>query len=111
MNGAPYRFYLTAIDFKTDGDTQIGGKLAQMLLKDPSIWLNQCKALIDPREMVEIRHELNLRRQSLRESIDYNSANRDVSKNEIDTIIKEYPEYAGDVMGIVSSYNRRVKVS
>ena len=87
------------------------GSLRDLHLKDPSIWLNQCKALIDPREMVEIRHELNLRRQSLRESIDYNSANRDVSKNEIDTIIKEYPEYAGDVMGIVSSYNRRVKVS
>ena len=33
----------------------------------PDIWLSQTLAIIDPKEMVEVRHALNIRRQKLRE--------------------------------------------
>ena len=35
-------------------------------LSDPSIWVNQCKALVDPREMVEVRHRMVASRQKIR---------------------------------------------
>ncbi|MBE5943328.1 MAG: hypothetical protein E7258_00240 [Lachnospiraceae bacterium] len=38
-------------------------------LKDPLVWPKQTNALIDRREMVEIKHNLNLRRQKLRERL------------------------------------------
>ena len=40
---------------------------------DAGIWVLQPQALLDPKEMVEVRHSLNVRRQKLREHIDYNS--------------------------------------
>ncbi|SFK50471.1 hypothetical protein SAMN05216390_101388 [Lachnospiraceae bacterium KH1T2] len=74
-------------------------------LKDPVIWARQCEALYNPKEMVEIRHDLNTRRQSLRQRIQYNTANRDASRSEINDIVKSYPEYGQEVLGIVASYN------
>lgn len=41
-------------------------------LYDAKIWMNYANAIIDPREMVEIKHELFVRRQNLRNQIDYN---------------------------------------
>lgn len=41
-------------------------------LKDCDIWIYQAAAIIDNREMVEIRHRLNERRQKLRDRIDFN---------------------------------------
>ncbi|MCR5527233.1 MAG: hypothetical protein K6F39_07630 [Lachnospiraceae bacterium] len=74
-------------------------------LKDPVIWARQCEALYNPKEMVEIRHDLNTRRQSLRKRIQYNTENRDASREEINDIVKNYPEYGQEVLGIVASYN------
>ena len=36
---------------------------------DTELWLSQMQALIDPREMVEVKHTLNTRRQKLREQM------------------------------------------
>ncbi|SES64457.1 coiled-coil domain-containing protein [[Clostridium] polysaccharolyticum] len=47
-------------------------ELRQRNIKDCDIWIYQAAALIDNREMVEIRHRLNERRQKLRERIDFN---------------------------------------
>lgn len=41
-------------------------------LYDAKIWLNYANAVIDPKEMVELKHNYFLRRQSLRASIEYN---------------------------------------
>ncbi|MCR5777502.1 MAG: hypothetical protein K6G84_08825 [Lachnospiraceae bacterium] len=73
-------------------------------LRDCSIWTKQCEALINPKEMVEVRHDLNQRRQSLRKRIEYNTVNRDNSKDEINDIAKKYPEYGQEILDIVSSY-------
>ena len=59
----------------------VGAELISLLtdyrIKDPEIWVHQVRALTDRREMVEIRHELRIRRENLRTRIEYNTKNRD----------------------------------
>lgn len=79
-------------------------ELRNIRIKDPAIWLNRCDALVDPGEMVEVRHELFERRSSLRKRIEYNTETRDISRDEINSIVKEYPEYGQEILNIVSSF-------
>ena len=64
-------------------------------IQDPAIWLHQTEAILDPKEMVEIRHNLIIRRQSLRRRMDYN---REVvagtSQRDIKALVERYPKYA-----------------
>ena len=46
--------------------------LNQYQLYDAQVWITQAAALIDPKEMVEVKHGLILRRQKLRDRIEYN---------------------------------------
>ena len=48
-------------------------ELKKLGLEDTEIWFHQANALCDPKEMVEVRHELNVRRGKLREKIEYNT--------------------------------------
>ena len=48
-------------------------ELKKMGVKDAEIWCTQVQAIIEPKEMVEVRHDLNTRRQKLRSQIDYNT--------------------------------------
>lgn len=87
-------------------------ELLQMLkryqIKDPAIWLHQTEAILDHKEMVEIRHNLIIRRQSLRRRMDYN---RDVvaggSQKEIRELVEQYPQYAKEVMASVEEYEKK----
>lgn len=44
-------------------------RLDRIGVEDPDVWTKQISALVDRREMVEIKHSLNQRRQKLRESM------------------------------------------
>lgn len=44
-------------------------QLTRIDVRDPQVWLKQVGAIVDRREMVEIKHGLNVRRQNLRERI------------------------------------------
>lgn len=79
-------------------------ELRSLRVKDPTIWLDQCAALVDPGEMVEVRHELFERRSSIRKRIEYNTQTRDISRDEINSIVHDYPEYGQEVLNIVSGY-------
>ncbi|MCR4617358.1 MAG: hypothetical protein K5669_04115 [Lachnospiraceae bacterium] len=72
-------------------------------VKYPDRWLYQIEALKDQREMVEIRHELIIRRQRVREQIDYNKKLAEDAKQEIEDIAKLYPEYAGEIIELLNS--------
>lgn len=67
-------------------------------VKDPAIWLHQTAALLDGKEMVEIRHGLIIRRQSLRKRMDYN---REMiierAQAEIKALEENYPQYAQEI--------------
>lgn len=57
-------------------------------LHDTEVWLHQLHAVIDNKEMVEIRHRLNERRQKIRESLQYNTKIIDEETKKL----KEYME-------------------
>lgn len=76
--------------------------LKRIGVRDREIWFTQAKALIDPSEMVEVRHELNVRRQKLREQLDYNTGVMTECLNEMEKIRDKKPEYAADVERILA---------
>ncbi|MBD5541199.1 MAG: hypothetical protein HDR00_08395 [Lachnospiraceae bacterium] len=82
-------------------------QLKNYQLFDPVIWVHQAGALLDAKEMVEVRHGLNLRRQNLRKQIDYNESNAAQAKEELMELVKAYPKYAGEILDMVSVYEKR----
>lgn len=60
-------------------------------VEDSEVWLYQPLALIDEKEMVEVRHRLNNRRQKLREQIDYNNELIASCKAELQKILEQSP--------------------
>ena len=77
-------------------------------IQDPAIWLHQTEAILDSKEMVEIRHNLIIRRQSLRRRMDYN---REVvagtSQKDIKALVEKYPKYAKEIMKTVEEYEQK----
>lgn len=82
--------------------------LRHFRVKDPEIWIHQPEALLSHNEEVEIRHNLNVRRQSLRKRMEYN---KDVvagnAKREIEDTARLYPQYAQEILDMVSRYEER----
>lgn len=73
-------------------------------VSEPELWLSQTLAITDQREMVEIRHALNVQRGKLRERINYNEdAKRDML-NRIDQVLAESPEMKDDLVEIIKKY-------
>lgn len=66
--------------------------LKQYQLKDCEIWIYQAAAIIDSREMVEIRHRLNERRQKLRDRIDFNYDVEKSGLNELKQLMEKKPD-------------------
>ena len=50
-------------------EREIENYMKQLGVHDPEVWTYQASALVDPREMVELKHRLNTRRGKLRDSI------------------------------------------
>ncbi|MCQ2522635.1 MAG: hypothetical protein MJ105_09705 [Lachnospiraceae bacterium] len=78
--------------------------LHRFRVKDPEIWTRQAEALVDPREMVEVRHALNGRRQKLREQVEYNKENAIIAKNRIADLAKAYPQYLSEINMLLDKY-------
>lgn len=82
-------------------------ELRRYQVKDPMLWLHQTKALLDKKEMVEIRHNLIIRRQSLRRRMDYNKeVIAGKAQAEIKDLVEKYPKYAKEILGIVGQYEK-----
>lgn len=81
--------------------------LRRYQVKDPLVWLHQTAALLDKKEMVEIRHNLIIRRQSLRRRMDYNKeVIAGKAQAEIKDLVENYPKYAKEILQIVDEYER-----
>lgn len=79
--------------------------LRRYQVKDPMLWLHQTQAILDKKEMVEIRHNLIIRRQSLRRRMDYNKeVIAGKAQEEIKDLVDKYPEYAKEILDIVGQY-------
>ncbi|MDE7017135.1 MAG: hypothetical protein K2P65_06100 [Lachnospiraceae bacterium] len=83
--------------------------LRRYQIKDPAVWLHQTEAILDHKEMVEIRHGLIIRRQSLRRRMDYN---KEVvaggSQKEIMELVHRYPKYAKEIIAAVEKYEKNM---
>ena len=80
--------------------------LTRNKISDTSVWLHQTEAFVDSREMVEVRHALNNRRQKLREQIEYNTKEAELSEQEIKKIVEEFPQYTKGILEIVEAYEK-----
>lgn len=80
--------------------------LRRYQLHDPDIWIHQTAALLDPKEMVEIRHGLVDRRQKLRIQMDYNKRLATEAQKEIKGVIENYPQYKDEILQMVERYEK-----
>ncbi|MCR4787119.1 MAG: hypothetical protein K5888_00895 [Lachnospiraceae bacterium] len=85
-------------------------ELRKYRIKDPAIWLHQTEAILDKKEMVEIRHKLIIQRQSLRRRMDYNKqVIAAKAQDEIKDLVDKYPKYAKEILDIVAEYEKEYK--
>lgn len=71
---------------------------------DAEIWIYQPLAILDSREMVEIRHRLNVRRQKLRERIDEGLKHKDEALDLINSVVKANPQYKSETKRLLKEY-------
>ena len=74
-------------------------------IKDKEIWIYQAIALIDSREMVEVRHRLNERRRSLREQIEVYQEQQEEAIDIITKIVEANPDKKEEASKLLNSYN------
>lgn len=80
------------------------GELKKVGVADSEIWIYQTGAILDNKEMVEVRHRLNVRRQKLRERIDLNTKQKEEALQAIDAIKKTFPECEEEAVQIMKRY-------
>ncbi len=85
---------------------QLIDRMSNYRVASPERWIGQPAALLDKREMVEIRHDLIVRRQALRKQMDYNNDVADTASKEIQDIADKYPAYAPEIMEMVAQYRQ-----
>ena len=91
----------------TNAETDLMNILGRLGVIDTHIWIAQVKAILNPKEMVEVRHNLSIRRQKLRNQIEYNENRIEDAKNNIKNITKKNPEYAKEALQILDMYDKR----
>lgn len=77
--------------------------LTRYKLNAPSIWTHQALAIIDDKEMVEVRHNLIVQRQNIRKRVEYSSGVIKEAKENITKIAKKNPEYTSEIMDVIKS--------
>lgn len=82
-------------------------KLQKLLHKeglyDENVWLLDPVGLTDPRELVEIKHNMIVRRQKLRARIEYGMDRIRAEQREIEKLLEKDPEGRSEIEGILRS--------
>lgn len=84
-----------------DAETQLISILSDFQLLDPRIWVHRSDALLDDREMVEVRHDLNVRRQKLRKNMEYNRQVAENTGRSITEFARMNQGFSEEIMGLV----------
>lgn len=69
-------------------------------------WMTHANAIVDKKEMVELKHELFVRRQKLRDTMEYNMGVISDLKKEVSERKKEFSGYSKQIDGILSQIDR-----
>lgn len=89
---------------------QLTEQLSRQRVRYPERFLAHVDALLNRNELVEMRHELIIRRQALRKQMNYNN---DIIKNlkaEVREIGIFYPEYEEEITGQLEAFEKRYPV-
>lgn len=84
-------------------------ELKKFGISDCDIWIFQSSAILDNKEMVEVRHRLNVRRQKLRERIDINIKQQEEALSEIRKIRRNYPECINETDQLLRNYKIEIE--
>ena len=68
------------------------------------MWTAQLEAIVDDKEMKALKNKLDIRRQKLKDRIDYNNTRMEEAGNSVMRLVKKYPEMAEDIMNVVNSF-------
>ena len=88
-------------------ENELENMLSNLGLYNPHIWLGRVRAIINPKEMVEVRHEINTRRYKLRQQIEYNEKRIDEAKENIKKITLSNPAHSDGAMRVIEMYEKR----
>ena len=81
--------------------------LSRFRVRYPQRFTSRVDALINRNELVEMRHELIVRRQTLRKQMEYNNEVTDKARNEIMDVARTYPEYAEEIAEMVNKFDKK----
>lgn len=73
-------------------------------INDPSKWVYEPRVITDANELENARKNMIVQRQRLKKGIDFEIFNLEGAKAEIESLIKDYPQYGKEILGIVSQY-------
>ena len=79
--------------------------LKKIHVKDSSVWTKQTEAILDPKEMVEVKHSLNVRRQKLRDQMEANEELIRIAKGKLKEMIKETPALEEEIREQLFAYH------
>lgn len=85
--------------------------LSQYKLYDAQVWVTQAAALVDKKEMVEVKHGLVNRRQKLRARIEYNLGVIRQQKAETERLLKGAEEMRPQAEQILDAIDRLSEIS
>lgn len=80
--------------------------IASLGLYAPDMWMNMTRAIIDPNEMVEVRHKLVQRRKKIRGHIEENTQIVKSERDEIDRMMQDHNYYVPEIIEIIESVDR-----
>lgn len=86
-------------------------QLTRFRVRYPERFTNNIEALLNHKELVEMRHELIIRRQALRKQIQYNNEVVGNAKKELNDIIFSYPEYQEEMERKLADYEKHYPIS
>ena len=70
-------------------------------LEDAEVWVYQPEAIVDAREMVEVRHHVNERRRKVKERVEAAVNNCEQAHKELKEFTLTYPQFATDMQMIL----------
>lgn len=98
------RRYRKSTELLEHYNRELYAALAAKEVKDAEIWLYQAEALLDEKEMVEVRHHLNMRRQKLRERLEFNREQLAMCEEELSRLAKDSGAFGGVVQKIAREH-------
>ena len=91
---AEYRKNTEALETFNDSFVEC---LQRFGLKDAEVWVYQPEAIVDAREMVEVRHHVNERRRKVKERVDAAGKGFELAEKELKEFTVAYPQFATEM--------------